>query len=114
MYIRSRFAFLPFWRNSAVYHASQQSPPYPEAIPLAHALVAARPDRLLWGTDWPHANLAGPMQNSTEFFDLLLDWVPDDYAAIIWPLLCGMAKAKYYLLLCETITGEEAERIASP
>ena len=34
-----------------------------------------------------------------------------DHAAIIWPLLCGMAKAKYYLLLCEPITGEEAERI---
>jgi predicted TIM-barrel fold metal-dependent hydrolase len=63
---------------SAGYHASQQSPPYPEVIPLAHALVAARPDRLLWGTDWPHANLAGPMPNSTDFFDLLLDWVPDD------------------------------------
>jgi len=34
-----------------------------------------------------------------------------DHAAIIWPLLCGMAKAKYYLMLCETIKGEEAERI---
>ena len=34
-----------------------------------------------------------------------------DHAAIVWPLLCGMAKAKYYLLLCEPITGEEAERI---
>ena len=34
-----------------------------------------------------------------------------DHAAIIWPLLCGMAKAKYYLLLCEPVTGEEAERI---
>jgi enoyl-CoA hydratase len=34
-----------------------------------------------------------------------------DHAAVIWPLLCGMAKAKYYLLLCETITGEEADRI---
>lgn len=34
-----------------------------------------------------------------------------DHAAIVWPLLCGMAKAKYYLLLCETVTGEEAERI---
>ena len=33
-----------------------------------------------------------------------------DHAAIIWPLLCGMAKAKYYLLLCEQISGEEAER----
>jgi enoyl-CoA hydratase len=34
-----------------------------------------------------------------------------DHAAIIWPLLCGLAKAKYYLMLCEEILGAEAERI---
>lgn len=34
-----------------------------------------------------------------------------DHSAIVWPLLCGMAKAKYYLLLCDTVSGEEAERI---
>ncbi|HYY36834.1 MAG TPA: enoyl-CoA hydratase/isomerase family protein [Xanthobacteraceae bacterium] len=34
-----------------------------------------------------------------------------DHAAIVWPLLCGMAKAKYHLLLCEPVTGAEAERI---
>lgn len=34
-----------------------------------------------------------------------------DHAAIIWPLLCGMAKAKYYLLLCEPVSGEMAEQI---
>lgn len=34
-----------------------------------------------------------------------------DHAAVVWPLLCGMAKAKYYLLLCEEVRGEEAERI---
>lgn len=34
-----------------------------------------------------------------------------DHAAIVWPLLCGMAKAKYHLLLCEPVSGEEAERI---
>ena len=34
-----------------------------------------------------------------------------DHAAIIWPLLCGMAKAKYHLLLCEPLDGVEAERI---
>jgi enoyl-CoA hydratase len=34
-----------------------------------------------------------------------------DHAAIIWPLLCGMAKAKYYLLTAEFIDGREAERI---
>jgi enoyl-CoA hydratase len=34
-----------------------------------------------------------------------------DHAAIVWPLLCGMAKAKYHLLLCEPVSGDEAERI---
>ncbi len=34
-----------------------------------------------------------------------------DHAAIIWPLLCGMAKAKYYLMTCKPLSGEEAERI---
>jgi enoyl-CoA hydratase len=34
-----------------------------------------------------------------------------DHAAVCWPLLCGMAKAKYYLLTCDTLRGEEAERI---
>lgn len=33
-----------------------------------------------------------------------------DHAAICWPLLCGMAKAKYHLLTCRPMTGEEAER----
>jgi enoyl-CoA hydratase len=34
-----------------------------------------------------------------------------DHAAMIWPLLCGLAKAKYYLLLCDPLLGAEAERI---
>jgi enoyl-CoA hydratase len=34
-----------------------------------------------------------------------------DHAAVCWPLLCGMAKAKYYLLTCKPMTGAEAERI---
>jgi enoyl-CoA hydratase/carnithine racemase len=34
-----------------------------------------------------------------------------DHAAIAWPLLCGLAKAKYYLLLCDEVRGDEAERI---
>jgi enoyl-CoA hydratase len=34
-----------------------------------------------------------------------------DHACIVWPLLCGMAKAKYYLLTCDFIDGREAERI---
>lgn len=34
-----------------------------------------------------------------------------DHAAMIWPLLCGMAKAKYHVLTCEAVMGEEAERL---
>lgn len=34
-----------------------------------------------------------------------------DHAAIVWPLLCGLAKAKYYLLTCDPLSGAEAERI---
>jgi enoyl-CoA hydratase len=37
--------------------------------------------------------------------------VAGDHAAIVWPLLCGMAKAKYYLLTCDFVDGKEAERI---
>lgn len=40
-----------------------------------------------------------------------LGTVAGDHAIMIWPLLCGMAKAKYHLLLNDTLSGEEAERI---
>jgi predicted TIM-barrel fold metal-dependent hydrolase len=63
---------------SAGYHHSDQDPPYPETIPFVHALVRERPDRLFWGSDWPHANHWGRMPNSTDLFDLLIDWVPDE------------------------------------
>jgi enoyl-CoA hydratase len=42
---------------------------------------------------------------------LRLGVVAGDHAAILWPLLCGMAKAKYYLLTADFINGAEAERI---
>ena len=42
---------------------------------------------------------------------LRLGVVAGDHAAIVWPLLCGMAKAKYYLLTADFIEGREAERI---
>jgi enoyl-CoA hydratase len=34
-----------------------------------------------------------------------------DHSVIVWPLLCGLAKAKYYLMLCDAVSGAEAERI---
>jgi enoyl-CoA hydratase len=40
-----------------------------------------------------------------------MGWAAGDHAAIVWPLLCGVAKAKYYLLTSDFIDGREAERI---
>ncbi|WP_232532912.1 MULTISPECIES: amidohydrolase family protein [Ramlibacter] len=52
--------------------------PYAPVTPLARALVAAAPQRLLWGTDWPHVNMNGrAMPNDGDLFDLLAEWVPD-------------------------------------
>ena len=39
---------------SAAYRSSNQSPDYPDIAPFAKALIAASPDRILWGSDWPH------------------------------------------------------------
>jgi enoyl-CoA hydratase len=53
------------------------------------------------------------INEDTRFTDghLRLGVVAGDHAALIWPLLCGMAKAKYYLLTCDFIDAREAERI---
>jgi len=63
---------------SAGYHLSKLQPPYPDLLPLVHALVAARPDRLVWASDWPHVTMSNMKLSSTDLFDLLLDWVPDE------------------------------------
>ena len=61
----------------APYRTSAQPFPYADIVPFAHALVAAVPDRLVWGTDWPHVMLDGPMPNDGDLADLLATWVPD-------------------------------------
>ncbi len=63
---------------SAAYRLSTQPAPYRDLIPFATALVRERPDRLLWGTDWPQAYFSGAMPSNIDLFDLLLDWVPDE------------------------------------
>jgi 2-pyrone-4,6-dicarboxylate lactonase len=63
---------------SAPYRTSTQNPPYADIVPFAHALVAASPDRLVWGSDWPHVMLATPMPNDGDLCDQLAAWVPDD------------------------------------
>jgi len=51
--------------------------PYTDVAPFARALVARRPDRILWGTDWPHPICPIPMPNDGDLLDQLADWVPD-------------------------------------
>ena len=43
---------------SGAYRASPRSPDYPDTAPFAKALIAANPDRIVWGTDWPHPDSA--------------------------------------------------------
>jgi len=60
------------------YRISSEEPPYRDVIPLVSALLEERPDRLLWGSDWPHVMVKGGMPNTTDLLDLLLEWVPDE------------------------------------
>ena len=62
---------------SAPYRTSGQHPPYADMIPFARALAEAAPERLVWGSDWPHVMLETPMPNDGELVDMLADWVPD-------------------------------------
>ena len=45
---------------SGAYRVSDKAPDYPDVIELAKALVAANPDRIVWGTDWPHPDSVTP------------------------------------------------------
>ena len=59
------------------YRVSERGPDYADVTPLARALVAAAPDRVVWGTDWPHPNIRN-MPNDGDLADMLGDWVPDE------------------------------------
>lgn len=52
-------------------------PPYDDVVPYARALIAAAPDRVLWGTDWPHPNVRH-MPDDGDLVDLLADFAPDE------------------------------------
>lgn len=62
---------------SGAYRASQRYPDYDDARPLHQALVAANPDQLLWGSDWPHPRLADNMPDDGHLLDLFNAWTPD-------------------------------------
>ena len=65
---------------SGADRATLAGPPYADAAPMAAALVAAYPDRVVWGTDWPHPNHQGPIPDDGALVDLLTTIAPTDAA----------------------------------
>ena len=64
---------------SAPYRISKQFPDYADARALHEALVAANPERLMWGTDWPHPSIAAAlMPDDGHLLDLFFNWTPDE------------------------------------
>jgi 2-pyrone-4,6-dicarboxylate lactonase len=59
------------------YRITPQPLPYEETTPFARALLEANPERVIWGTDWPHVMLKGRMPNDGELAEVVFDWMPD-------------------------------------
>jgi predicted TIM-barrel fold metal-dependent hydrolase len=67
--VRSGKAYV---KISGAYRASTLAPDYPDVAPLAKTLIAANPDRVIWGTDWPHPDSASvPGRKPTDWAPLL-------------------------------------------
>jgi predicted TIM-barrel fold metal-dependent hydrolase len=62
---------------SGAERISSAGPPFTDAVPFAQALIEAIPDRILWGTDWPHPNIAKHMPNDGDLVDLIPLIAPD-------------------------------------
>jgi 2-pyrone-4,6-dicarboxylate lactonase len=63
---------------SAAYRLSAQFPDYADARPFHDALVRTNPERMMWGTDWPHLSIAAEvMPDDGHLLDLFMDWTPD-------------------------------------
>jgi 2-pyrone-4,6-dicarboxylate lactonase len=56
------------------------APGFADTAPFARAMIAAAPDRIVWGTDWPHPSAKEKLPNDGDLADLLADWVPDEAA----------------------------------
>ncbi|WP_311272614.1 MULTISPECIES: amidohydrolase family protein [unclassified Rhizobium] len=63
-----------FWlKLSGVERLSKKGTPFDDVLDYMRRLVQHAPERLLWGTDWPHVNLSGPMPNDGDLVDTLAD-----------------------------------------
>ena len=57
--------------------SAHESFPYPDVADMAKAAIAAAPDRIVWGSDWPHVMQYRPMPNDGDLLDTLTEWAPD-------------------------------------
>lgn len=63
---------------SAQHRTSSREYPWDDMRPLVQGVLDARPDRVVWGTDWPHVNQYDSMQNDGDFVDAFAHWVTDE------------------------------------
>ena len=67
-----------FWvKVCGAERVSSLGPPFTDAVPFARALIEAAPERILWGTDWPHPNVGRHMPNDGDLVDLFAQMVPE-------------------------------------
>jgi predicted TIM-barrel fold metal-dependent hydrolase len=66
------------WVKLSPRFSAQDDFPFDDTDPFIDRLVAHAPERLLWGSDWPHPQYFKPMVNDVKLVDMLLDWLPDE------------------------------------
>ncbi len=62
---------------ASLYRSSSLPYPHEDLLPLIRRVSDARPDRLIWGTNWPHPIHTGPMPHDADLVDLVPLWLPD-------------------------------------
>jgi 2-pyrone-4,6-dicarboxylate lactonase len=68
-----------FWvKVSGCDRISRTGPPYADAVLFARKLVTEFPDRVVWGTDWPHPHHKGPVPDEGQLVDLIAEMAPTD------------------------------------
>ncbi|HZL32020.1 MAG TPA: amidohydrolase family protein [Pseudolabrys sp.] len=68
-----------FWvKVSGIDRITRTGPPYADAIPFARQLVTEFPDRVVWGTDWPHPHHPPPVPDDGELIDLIAEIAPSE------------------------------------
>ncbi len=62
---------------ASLYRLSLEQYPHVDMLPMIHDVVARRPDRIIWGSNWPHPICPIAMPNDADLVDLIPQWLPD-------------------------------------